>query len=86
LSSDDRVNPEEDKLAQLAAQITNKEPESHPDETQGLVNNPSYIDNDDQWEGAVEHLSSGIRDIVITGKVRLAPNAHFLPMRALCPC
>lgn len=86
LSSDDRVNPEEDKLAQLAAQITNKEPEPYPDETQGLVDSPSYIDNDDQPEDAVEHLSSGIRDIVITGRVRLAHNSHSLPMWALCPC
>ena len=39
------ANPEEDELMQLEAEITNNEPDS-PDETQGLVNNPSYIDND----------------------------------------
>ena len=82
--SDHRANPEEEVLAQLEAQITNKVSES-PDETQGLVNNPSYIDNDDRWDDKVEHLDSGIRDIIITGTVRLAFNSYS-PMRALCPC
>jgi hypothetical protein len=27
------------------------------------------IDNDDEWEDTVEHLSTGIRDVLVTGKV-----------------
>lgn len=27
------------------------------------------IDDDDEWEDTVEHLSTGVRDILITGKV-----------------
>lgn len=83
--SDDRVDPEEEELARLEAQITHNEPESQ-DETQGLVDNPSYIDNDDQWHDTVEHRSSGIKDIIITGTVRLIFNYYSLPIRALCPC
>lgn len=64
---------------------TEIEPET-PDETQGLVNNPTYIDDDDEWEDTAEHLDSDIRDIIITGTVRLAFNPWSLPMRALRPC
>lgn len=62
-------NPGEAELEQLRTQYIN-----YPvaqDETQGLVNNPTYIDNDDEWEDTAEHLDSGIRDIMITGTVRL---------------
>jgi hypothetical protein len=82
--SDDRTDSEEEELAQLAAEITNNEPES-PDETQGLVDNPTYLDNDDRWHDTVEHLDSGIRDIIVTGKVCLAFNSYFLPIPALHP-
>jgi hypothetical protein len=30
------------------------------------------IDNDDVWEDTVEHVSSGVRDILVTGKVSAA--------------
>lgn len=30
------------------------------------------IDNDDDWEDTVEHVSSGVRDILVTGKVSAA--------------
>ena len=63
----DRARPR-DRLAQLEAEIINLEPEG-PDETQGLVDNPSYIDNDDRPHDTVGHLESGIRDIIITGTV-----------------
>ena len=62
-----RVRPR-DGLAQLEAEIINLEPED-PDETQGLVDNPSYIDNDYRSHDTVEHLEPGIRDIIITGTV-----------------
>ena len=75
----------EEELDQLEADTINHEPES-PDETQGLVNDPSYIDNDDQWEDTVQHLDSDIRDIMITGKVRPAFSLWSLPMRALYAC
>ncbi|KAF9648741.1 hypothetical protein BDM02DRAFT_3186850 [Thelephora ganbajun] len=75
--SDDGADSEEEELEQLEAEITNNEPDI-PDETQGLVNNPSYIDDDDQWEDTVEHRDSGIRDIIVTGT--------SLPMRALRAC
>lgn len=29
------------------------------------------IDDDEAWEDTVEHLSSGVNDILITGKVRV---------------
>jgi hypothetical protein len=45
------------------SEITNNEPDT-PDETQGLVDNPTYLDNDDRWHDTVEHLDSGIRDII----------------------
>ena len=85
--SPDRADPEEEKLEQLGAEIINDEPEI-PDETQGLVDNPSYIDNDDQWSDTAEHLDSDIRDIIITGKVRLAfspwsPDPGFASLSAL---
>ena len=68
--SGDRVDSEEEELEQLAAEIINNGPDIQ-DETQGLVDNPSYID-DDEWQDTVEHRHSGIGDIMITGTVRPA--------------
>jgi len=65
----DRAHSEEEELERIEAEIIN-EPVI-PDETQGLVNDPSYIDGD-EYRDTVEHLDSGIRDIIITGTVRLA--------------
>lgn len=64
------VGPEQEELEQLEAEFINNGTEI-PDETQGLANNPSYID-DEEWNDTVEHRDSGIRDIIITGTVCLA--------------
>ena len=61
----DRAGPEEE----LEREIINCEPDT-PDETQGLVNNPQYIDNDEHWADAVKQPDFGIKDILITGRVR----------------
>lgn len=58
----------DEDLGQFEAGIINSGPDV-TDETQGLANNPSYID-DDEWSDTVEHLDSGIKDIIITGTVR----------------
>jgi hypothetical protein len=34
-----------------------------------LAEQVTSIDNDDEWEDTVEHLSSGVGDILVTGKV-----------------
>ena len=72
------ITGEGEELEQPGAQITNV-----PVEAQGLVNDPSYIDEDDEWEDTVEHRDSGIKDIILTGTVRLAFNPSSLPKRAL---
>ena len=68
--SDDGDYSEEEELGQPEAEITNNEPDI-PDETQGLENHPSYVD-DEEYIDTVEHVDSGIRDILITGTVSLA--------------
>lgn len=80
--SDDGAESD-DELEQLQDEIINDEPDT-PDETQGLVNNPSYIDSDD-WEDTVEHRDSGIRDIVITGTVRFTFISYPPLIRACVP-
>lgn len=39
------------------------------------------IDDDDEYENTVEHLSSGIKDILITGKVSKLPKRSSLPIQ-----
>ena len=68
--SSDEFDSYEENLEQFQAEIINREQDTS-DETQGLANSPSYIDDDDSADG-VEHRDSGIRDIMITGTVRLA--------------
>ena len=63
----DEADPGEPE--QLEGEIVNEQ--DVPDETQGLVDNPSYVD-EGQWEDTAEHRDSGITDILITGTVRLA--------------
>lgn len=53
-----------------------------PGETQGLVNSPSYVDDDDQWHDHTEYNYSGIQDIIVTGTVRLEFSSWPLPMRS----
>ena len=69
--SSDEPDSDEDNLEKFQAEIINREPDTS-DETQGLANSPSYIDDDDNLVDTVEHLDSGIRDIMITGTVCLA--------------
>lgn len=57
-------------LEEPGAEVVDEEP-SIPDETQGLVNNPTYVDDDDHWQDVVQHRYSGIHDIIVTGTVRL---------------
>jgi hypothetical protein len=66
----DGADPEETE--QFEEEIVDEQ--DIPDETQGLVDNPIYVD-DGQWEDTVEHLDSGITDILVTGTVRLAFNS-----------
>lgn len=80
----ERADLEEDELEQPETEIGDNEPDD-PDETQGLANNPSYIDDDDQLVDTVEQLDSDIRDIIITGRVRPAFSSWSLLIRAWVP-
>jgi hypothetical protein len=33
----------------------------------------TYVDDDDEYEDTVDHLSTGVKDILITGKVTRTP-------------
>ena len=83
-ASSDRADPEEEELERLGSEIINHEPDI-PDETQGLVNNPLYIDNDEHWAEAVKPPDSNIKDILIIGKVRLPFGLSSLLIRACVP-
>jgi len=80
----DRAGPEEEELERLGSEIINREPDT-PDETQGLVNNPQYIDNDEHWADVVKQPDFGIKDILITGRVRLPFSLSSLLIRACVP-
>ena len=79
-----RAGPEEEELERLGSEIINDEPDT-PDETQGLADNQQYIDNDEHWAGEVKHPDSGIKDILITGRVRLPFSLSSLLIRACVP-
>lgn len=83
VDSDDLGDSDDEELEQPRAEIINNEP-GIPDETQGLDNNPSYID-DDEVEDTVKHRDSGIRDIMITGMVRLVFISRSPLIRACVP-
>ena len=67
--SGDRADREEEELERLGSEIINHEPDT-ADETQGFVGAPQYIDSDEHWADAVKQPDSGIKDILITGRVR----------------
>ena len=79
-----RADPEEEKLERLESEIVNREPDT-ADETQGWVNNPQYIDNDGHWADVVKQPDSGIKDILITGRVRRPFSLSSLLIRACVP-
>jgi len=79
-----RAGPGEEELERLGSEIINREPDT-PDETQGLVYNPQYIDNDEHWADAVKQPDFGIKDILITGRVRLPCSSSSLLIRACVP-
>ena len=68
--SSDESDSTEEELQQAGEETINNDRPSIPDEVQGLVNDPSYV-YDDDWEETVEHIDSGISDIIVTGTVRL---------------
>lgn len=88
--SDDEVDSEsseeasEDTSEELQAETDDNEPDIR-EETQGLENDQLYVD-EDGWEDTVEHSDSGIRDIIITGTVRLQFHSWFLSYFARVPC
>ena len=73
-----------DPLEQLGPDVIDREP-GIPDGSQGPVNNPPHIDNDEHWANTVKRPDSDIKDILITGAVRLPFSLSSLLIRACVP-
>ena len=82
--SGDRTDPEKEELEQLGSRMINREPDI-PDGAQGLVDDPPYIDNDEHWEGTLKRPDSDIKDILITGTVRLPFGLSSFLIRGCVP-
>lgn len=71
--SSDEADPLEEESEEPEAEIVDNKP-GPSDETHGLPDDPEYVDEGDQWHDTAEYRYSGIRDIIVTGTVRLESN------------